>query len=63
MVDNSETLEKDNTTLRKVQAYPGERSLTIVLPRIFSVALGITKGDYLKVKMENNKLILERADI
>jgi hypothetical protein len=51
------------TTLRKVQAYHGERSLTIVLPRIFAVDLGITKGDYLKVKMENKKLILEKADV
>lgn len=52
-----------STTLRKVQAYHGERSLTIVLPRIFAVNLGIAKGDYLKVKMENNRLILEKAEI
>lgn len=50
-------------TLRKVEAYHGERSLTIVLPRIFAVDLGITKGDYLKVKMENKKLIMEKADV
>jgi hypothetical protein len=51
------------TTLRKVQAYHGERSLTIVLPRIFAVDLGIAKGDYLKVKMNGKQLILEKADI
>jgi len=51
------------TTLRKVQAYHGERSLTIVLPRIFAVDLGIGKGDYLKVKIDGRRLILEKADI
>jgi hypothetical protein len=50
-------------TLRKVQAYHGERSLTIVLPRIFAVDLGIAKGDYLKVKIDGRRLILEKADI
>jgi len=52
-----------NITLRKVQAYHGERSMTIVLPREFAVNLGITKGDYLKVRMENNRLVLEKADV
>jgi hypothetical protein len=52
-----------NITLRKVQAYHGERSMTIVLPREFAVNLGIAKGDYLKVRMENNRLILEKAEI
>ncbi len=51
------------TTLRKVQAYHGERSITVVLPRIFAAALDIEKGDYLKVKMEDKRLILEKADI
>jgi len=36
-----------NITLRKVQAYHGERSMTIVLPKEFAVELGILKGDYL----------------
>jgi hypothetical protein len=39
----------DNTAIRKVQAYTGEKSLTIVLPRNFTVELGIEKGDFLKV--------------
>ena len=49
--------------VRRVQAYQGEKSLTIVLPKTFAHVLGIEKGDYLKVKMENNKLILEKADV
>ena len=49
--------------IRKVQAYTGERSLTIVLPKIFSEKLCIDKGDFLKVQLEGSRLILEKADI
>jgi antitoxin component of MazEF toxin-antitoxin module len=49
--------------LRKVQAYTGEKSLTVVLPRSFTYELEIQKGDFLKVHVENKRLILEKADI
>jgi hypothetical protein len=49
--------------IRKVQAYTGERSLTIVLPKIFSEKLRIDKGDFLKVQLEGSRLILEKADL
>ncbi|MGH9978623.1 MAG: AbrB/MazE/SpoVT family DNA-binding domain-containing protein, partial [Nitrososphaeraceae archaeon] len=41
----------------------GERSLTIVLPRNFTSGLNIRKGDYLKVSLEGNKMILEKATV
>jgi bifunctional DNA-binding transcriptional regulator/antitoxin component of YhaV-PrlF toxin-antitoxin module len=47
--------------IRKVQAYSGERSLTIVLPKVFSEKLRIEKGDFLKVYLEGGKLIVEKA--
>ena len=49
--------------IRRVQAYSGERSLTFVLPKIFSEKLGIEKGDYLKVYLEENKLIIQKAEV
>ena len=51
------------TELRKVQAYTGEKSLTIVLPRSLTYELGIQKVDFLKVHMEDKRLILEKAEI
>jgi antitoxin component of MazEF toxin-antitoxin module len=54
---------QDNTAIRKVQAYTGEKSLTIVIPRNFTTELGIEKGDFLKVQMENRRLILEKAEV
>jgi antitoxin component of MazEF toxin-antitoxin module len=53
----------ENLEIRKVQTYSGERSLLIVLPKIFSEKLKIEKGDFLKVHLEDNKLILEKADV
>jgi antitoxin component of MazEF toxin-antitoxin module len=53
----------EGIAIRRVQAYSGERSLTIVLPKIFSERLRIEKGDFLKVHVENNRLIVEKADL
>jgi antitoxin component of MazEF toxin-antitoxin module len=49
--------------MMRVQALQGERSLTIVLPRSFVSGLSIHKGDYLKVSLEGNKMIMEKANI
>jgi hypothetical protein len=54
--------EEETTTIRKVQAYTGERSLTIVLAKSFATRLQIGKGDYLKCSIEGKRLILEKAD-
>ena len=56
-------MTKDIIEVRKVQALQGERSLTIVLPKEFALALRIGKGDLLKVRVHDNQLILEKADI
>jgi hypothetical protein len=54
---------KEIIEIRRVQAYSGERSLTLVLPKIFSDKLKIGKGDFLKVHLEDNKLVVQKADV
>lgn len=51
----------DNKELRRVQALHGERSLTIVLPKMLAGQLGIVKGDYLMYLIEGNRLIMEKV--
>jgi hypothetical protein len=63
MSEKQDVLKNRNTTLRKVQAYHGERSMTIVLPREFADTIGIAKGDYLKVTLHGRQLILEKAEL
>ena len=52
-----------HTEVRKVQALTGERSLTLVLPKAFAIELGIGKGDLLKVRVEDSRLIVEKTDL
>jgi bifunctional DNA-binding transcriptional regulator/antitoxin component of YhaV-PrlF toxin-antitoxin module len=53
----------NDVEVRKVQSLVGERSFSIVLPKSYAIALGIGKGDFLKVHMENKRLTLEKAEI
>jgi bifunctional DNA-binding transcriptional regulator/antitoxin component of YhaV-PrlF toxin-antitoxin module len=55
--------KQSSTEIRRVQALTGVRSLTVVLPRVFAEELGISKGDFLTVKLEDNRLVLQKASI
>jgi hypothetical protein len=46
---------------RKVQGLVGESSFSIVLPKSFAIALGIGKGDFVKVYTDYSKIIVEKA--
>ena len=48
--------------IRKVQALQGERSFTLVLPKEFTVGLGIGKGDFLKCSVDRQRLVVEKVD-
>jgi Antidote-toxin recognition MazE, bacterial antitoxin len=50
------------TVLRRVQAYPGDKSLTIVIPKTFVQGLEIQKGDYLSVRAEGKQIVLEKIE-
>jgi antitoxin component of MazEF toxin-antitoxin module len=51
----------DSYEIRKVQGLVGETSFSIILPKTYAIHLGVNKGDFMKVKLENNKIILEKA--
>ncbi|HEY7080454.1 MAG TPA: AbrB/MazE/SpoVT family DNA-binding domain-containing protein [Nitrososphaeraceae archaeon] len=48
--------------IRKVQAYSGERSFTVVLPKEFAIELGVGKGDFLKCQVSGKKLVVEKVE-
>jgi hypothetical protein len=56
-----ETNNKNGNEYRKVQGLVGETSFSVVLPKSFAIALGIGKGDFVKVHTEDKKIIVERA--
>ena len=57
----------DNTTnrteLRKVQTIHGDSTFILVLPKGFVSKLNFAKGDYVKCKILNNQLLIEKADL
>jgi hypothetical protein len=63
IIKNKNAIINENLELRKVQAYAGEKSLLLVLPKIFAEKLRISKGDYVMVKLNNQTLIVEKAVI
>ncbi len=51
-----------NTQYRKIQGILGDQSFSVVLPKSYAQSLGISKGDYVKVGLEGNKITLEKAE-
>lgn len=51
-----------NTQYRKIQGILGDQSFSIVLPKSYAQSLGISKGEYVKVFLEGNRIVIERAD-
>ena len=55
---------KDNKTeLRKLQGIHGNTTFTLVFPKDFVSILNLSKGDYLKCRISNNQLIIEKAEV
>ena len=46
---------------RKIQGLIGESSFSIVLPKKYATDIGLTKGDFVKVRQVDNKIIVEKA--
>jgi len=52
---------KKNKEYRKVQGLVGETSFSIVLPKSIVNALGISRGDFVQIYRDDNKIIIEKA--
>jgi bifunctional DNA-binding transcriptional regulator/antitoxin component of YhaV-PrlF toxin-antitoxin module len=45
----------------RIQGLVGEQSFGLILPKQYAINLGIRKGDFVKVWLEENKIIIEKA--
>jgi hypothetical protein len=50
-----------NFEYRKIQTILGDVSFSLVLPKQYAVGLGLRKGEFVKVKQDKNKIIIEKA--
>jgi bifunctional DNA-binding transcriptional regulator/antitoxin component of YhaV-PrlF toxin-antitoxin module len=55
-------MAKFQNQYRKIQGLVGESSFSVVLPKQFAISIGITKGDFVKVYQNENKIIIEKAE-
>lgn len=46
---------------RKVQGLIGETSFSIILPKAYAINLGIGKGDFVKVRQEEGRIVIEKT--
>jgi hypothetical protein len=56
-----EKMEDTKTQYRKIQGLLGETSFSVVLPKQYAVALGIEKGDFVKVTQDGDRIIVKKA--
>ena len=54
--------QSNQTEIRKLQGIHGNSTYTIVLPKEFVSILNLEKGDYLKCRVTNHQLIIEKAE-
>lgn len=59
--NTSEKSTDQSFEYRKVQAILGDISFNVVLPKKYSMALGLKKGDFVKVSQYGKRLIIEKA--
>jgi phosphate uptake regulator len=50
-----------NFEYRKIQGLIGESSFSVILPKEYAISLGIGKGDFVKVRQEENRIVIEKA--
>jgi antitoxin component of MazEF toxin-antitoxin module len=53
--------ESENDHAYRTIGHVGSASLCLVLPKQFAIGLGLDKGDYVKVRQEQNKIVIEKA--
>jgi hypothetical protein len=60
-LDNIENANGSQNLYRRIQGLVGEQSFSLILPKQYAINLRIRKGDFVKVRQEENKIIIEKA--
>ena len=52
----------DGIEVRRIQALTKERSYTLVFPKQFATELGVGRGDFVKCRIDNGRLVVEKMN-
>jgi hypothetical protein len=55
-------MQDANISYRKIQGLSGEASFSLTLPKTFAQNLGISKGSFVRVAQEGQRIVVERAE-
>ena len=55
-------MKTSNTQYRKIQGILGDQSFSVVLPKSYAQSLGVSKGEYVKVMLDGERIVIEKAD-
>ncbi|MGH9985271.1 MAG: AbrB/MazE/SpoVT family DNA-binding domain-containing protein [Nitrososphaeraceae archaeon] len=47
---------------RKIQGILGDQSFSVVLPKHYAQRLGISKGQYVKVILDGDRIVIQKAE-
>lgn len=62
LIDVDNTGESQNLYhTHRIEGLVGQQSFSLILPKQYAMNLGIKKGDFVKVRQEGNKIIIEKA--
>lgn len=51
----------NNVNYRKIQGIFNSGSLAVTLPQAYAVHIGLKKGDFVKVHLEDHRMVIEKA--
>jgi antitoxin component of MazEF toxin-antitoxin module len=51
-----------NKQYRKIQGILGDHSFSVVLPKHYAQSIGISKGEYVKVILEGDRIVIQKAE-
>ena len=51
-----------NIQYRKIQGILGDQSFSVVLPKEYAQTLGISKGQYVRVTLEGERIVIQKAE-
>ena len=51
-----------NIQYRKIQGILGDQSFSVVLPKEYAQTLCISKGQYVRVTLEGERIVIQKAE-
>jgi hypothetical protein len=59
--ENEQQASIQSYEFRKVHAIMGEHSFSFVIPKKYAIEIGVGKGDFVKVILERDHLVVKKA--